>query len=451
MSVRITNGRFAGSPTPPRRRVASATSHSVGRTSSAVQPSAFRMWRLRTWPSSWAITTSTSPREKRPSRSVFQSDDARGRPEPDREGVRLVRPRRDVLHAHRRARPRARRARSARRRRAARVLQADAPTPRRASPTRSANSTAIPTITGHATSHQRRNRPARPTSSTIVAIAETRLRREGRPLGREPGGDVEGPEAPVMLPPQVGEAERQRDEPERDEQHHARDDRARRSGPSPMLRIDLGSRQASTTSATSVARRRSSQSSLLAARVAARPREACAVKNRCWSSPTGAATARSSARAATRTHTTRARRRLAWRPRQCASPSSQTSTPIFPHSRRSSPTIDARGPRRALVPRRHRRLRAAARTSASTLVRARATLSLCGNHDLAVLGAIDVGGLHGRRGRGGPLDARPSSASDAGGLAARRSRPRRSASASSSSTAARATRSGTTCSASRWR
>ena len=53
-----------------------------------------------------------------------------------------------------------------------------------------------------------------------------RRRRERRPLRREPGDDVERPEPPVVLPPQVGEAERQRDEPQADEQHHAGDDGA---------------------------------------------------------------------------------------------------------------------------------------------------------------------------------------------------------------------------------
>ena len=67
--------RTAGSPArrrPPRRRVASASSQSVGSTISALQPIAFTMCRLRTCPSSCAITTSCSPREKRPSRSVSQ-------------------------------------------------------------------------------------------------------------------------------------------------------------------------------------------------------------------------------------------------------------------------------------------------------------------------------------------------------------------------------------------
>ena len=40
-------------------------------------------------------------------------------------------------------------------------------------PDTNAKNRAIPTITGHAMSHQRRNRCARPTSSTIAAMAET--------------------------------------------------------------------------------------------------------------------------------------------------------------------------------------------------------------------------------------------------------------------------------------
>ena len=61
------------------------------------------MCRLRTCPSSCAITTSSSPRVKRPSSKRVPEHDVRRRAEAGGERVRLGRPRRDVLHAHGRA------------------------------------------------------------------------------------------------------------------------------------------------------------------------------------------------------------------------------------------------------------------------------------------------------------------------------------------------------------
>jgi hypothetical protein len=56
---------------------------------------------------------------------------------------------------------------------------------------------------------------------------EDRLRPKRRPLGGEPAQHIERPETPVVLPPQVDEAEREADEPQGDEQHHPGDDAAR--------------------------------------------------------------------------------------------------------------------------------------------------------------------------------------------------------------------------------
>ena len=85
----------------------------------------------------------------------------------------------------------------------------------------------------------------------------------------------------------------------------------------------------------------------------------------------------------------RARQRLGSRPARCASPSSPTFTQICTRSRRcwrqSTPTESTRSGASATSSATGR-----GRTSASALVRERASLCLAGNHDLAVLGRLDL-------------------------------------------------------------
>ena len=108
--------------------------------------------------------------------------------------------------------------------------------------------------------------------------------------------------------------------------------------------------------------------------------------------------------------------------------------------------VDGGGARRALVPRRHRRLRARAEPLLRAGRASDAALCLAGNHDLAVIGALPVDDFNGDaadavRWTQGVLV-------DGGAALPRRACPRRRrARASSSSTAARSTRSGTTSSA----
>ena len=148
--------------------------------------------------------------------------------------------------------------------------------------------------------------------------------------------------------------------------------------------------------------------------------------------------------------TTRALRRLAWHalPMRVAVISDIHSN--LPALEAVLADVDRRGTRRALVPRRRRRLRAAAermrrprRASGPTLSLVREPRPGGDRHDRHRR-------LQRRRRRRGPLDAdvlgEPQAAWLRGARAVGRARR-----ASSSSTAARATRSGTTCSASRWR
>ena len=76
------SGIAAGSPIPPRRRVASISTKAPGSAKSANQPMAFGRWPLEWWPSSCARTTSTSRPVKRPSRRVSQSTTLRDGPSP---------------------------------------------------------------------------------------------------------------------------------------------------------------------------------------------------------------------------------------------------------------------------------------------------------------------------------------------------------------------------------
>jgi hypothetical protein len=66
-------GTAAGSPIPPRRRVATMRTKAPGNANSANQPMLSAMWLLDWWPSSCAITTFTSRSENRPSSNVSQS------------------------------------------------------------------------------------------------------------------------------------------------------------------------------------------------------------------------------------------------------------------------------------------------------------------------------------------------------------------------------------------
>ena len=207
-------GRSPGSRRPPRRRVATSTRKASGNASSANQPSAFRTWRLFTCPSSWATTTSTWPSEKRPSRSVSQSTTCVDGPKPAENAFAWSVTSCIGQHAHGRAH-------------ALDLLDPlDAGAQRRVADRMRAGG-AEPAVDEREEGRDRDedgragdppvapSRPASPTAIAIAAITETAVGGERRPLAREPGADVERAEAPVVLPPELGDAERQRDEPER--------------------------------------------------------------------------------------------------------------------------------------------------------------------------------------------------------------------------------------------
>ena len=58
-------------------------------------------------------------------------------------------------------------------------------------------------------------------------------------MSGNPREHIEGTKAPVMLPPELHQAERQRDEPQRDEQHHPDD----HGGPDPAEADRAGARR----------------------------------------------------------------------------------------------------------------------------------------------------------------------------------------------------------------
>ena len=142
-----------------------------------------------------------------------------------------------------------------------------------------------------------------------------------------------------------------------------------------------------------------------------------------------------------------ATRRLTLQPFRCASRSSPTSTVTCTPSRRSWRAIERETPGRALVPRRPRRLRAAAEPLQRPRSPSAPTLCLAGNHDLAALGELAIEEFSPDAARQRGVDAQRAHGRDARAFLETLEPQARAATASSSSTAARATRSGTTCSA----
>ena len=353
-----------------------------------------RMWRLRTWPSSCAITTSISRREKRPSSSVFQRTTCVEGPKPavnafawsvhdDTSWTRTGVPRR--------ARP----ARGARRRPESCGSASRWAPAARASRATNANSAAIATIVG-----ARGEPPAtRPAAGEPDAASDdpTHHRatsaREQRPLRVEPREHVERAEAPVVIPPERREPERQRDEPERDEDHHRRRRSRCRSGR---------------------AHRRGCCAAAASARTASAPSEAIVAASQTARRPASSAppAAMPAPRRAVLVDTGEVQRRDAGarqqpgpdEPGRCSDDERQgldrerlvVRVAVISdihgnlHALEAVLTdIAARSAGRDVVSRRRRRLRRPPERVLRARRRARPPLP-CGNHDLAVLGALDV-------------------------------------------------------------